>query len=222
QELVLHPQPADLVFHLCHAGSLRRSLLGFRFRTVTTPDVNPVAQCALVDLQVSGHLGDRLTGLQHHLHGLSFELRAELPSLLGHPLILSSRRKPVQDPWYTLHLQLEHHGQSVRLDLNRLTVVTDIEDGPATLSRIGSGENWIGYHLVTHLALHRYFVRQDRPVPRLLMLDQPAQVWYRSEVDQNTGTPGRDTDREAVNRLFRLIYDVVAELAPKMQVIVCD
>src|SRR5690606_31648444 len=115
-----------------------------------------------------------------------------------------------------------HHGQSVRLDLNRLTVVTDIEDGPATLSRIGSGENWIGYHLVTHLALHRYFVRQDRPVPRLLMLDQPTQVWYRSEVDQNTGTPGRDTDREAVNRLFRLIYDVVAELAPKMQVIVCD
>src|SRR5690606_41209463 len=48
-----------------------------------------------------------------------------------------------------------HHGQSVRLDLNRVTVGTDIEDGPATLSRIGSGENWIGYHLVTHLALHR-------------------------------------------------------------------
>lgn len=120
------------------------------------------------------------------------------------------------------HLQLEHHGQSVRLDLNRLTVVTDSEEGPATLSRIGSGENWIGYHLVTHLALHRYFVRQDRPVPRLLMLDQPTQVWYRSEVDQNTGTPGRDTDREAVNRLFHLIYDVVAELAPDMQVIICD
>jgi hypothetical protein len=113
------------------------------------------------------------------------------------------------------HLQLEHHGPSVRLDLNRLTVVTDTEDGPATLSRIGSGENWIGYHLVTHLALHRYFVRQNRPVPRLLMLDQPTQVWYRSEVDQNTRTPGRDTDREAVNRLFRPIYDVVAELAPR-------
>lgn len=120
------------------------------------------------------------------------------------------------------HLQLEHHGQNVRLDLNRLTVVTDTEDGPAALSRIGSGENWIGYHLVTHLALHRYFVRQDRPVPRLLMLDQPTQAWYRSEVDQKAGTPGRDTDHEAVNRLFRMIYDVVAELAPKMQVIVCD
>jgi len=110
-------------------------------------------------------------------------------------------------------LQLEHRGGSVRLDLNRLTVVTDTEQGPAPLFRIGSGENWIGYHLVTHLALHRYFVRQDRPVPRLLMLDQPTQVWYRSEVDQNTGMPGEDADREAVSRLFRLIYDVVAELA---------
>jgi hypothetical protein len=120
------------------------------------------------------------------------------------------------------HLQLEHHGESVRLDLNRLTIVTDTEDGPAPLPRIGSGENWIGYHLVAHLALHRYFVRQARPVPRLLMLDQPTQVWYRSEADQVTGIPGRDTDGEAVNRLFRLIYDVVAELTPQMQVIVCD
>ncbi|MGI5214878.1 DUF3732 domain-containing protein [Plantactinospora sp. CA-290183] len=119
-------------------------------------------------------------------------------------------------------LQLEHRGGSVRLDLNRLTVVTDTEQGPAPLFRIGSGENWVGYHLVTHLALHRYFVRQHRPVPRLLMLDQPTQVWYRSEVDQKSGTPDQDTDREAVDRLFRLIYDVVTELAPDMQVIVCD
>ncbi len=119
-------------------------------------------------------------------------------------------------------LQLEHRGGSVRLDLNRLTVVTDTEQGPAPLFRIGSGENWIGYHLVAHLALHRYFVRQNRPVPRLLMLDQPTQVWYRSEVDQSSGMPGRDTDREAVSRLFRLIYDVAAELAPELQVIVCD
>ncbi|MEU2168051.1 DUF3732 domain-containing protein [Micromonospora chersina] len=119
-------------------------------------------------------------------------------------------------------LQLEHRGGSVRLDLNRLTVVTDTEQGPAPLFRIGSGENWVGYHLVTHLALQRYFVRQRRPVPRILMLDQPTQVWYRSEVDQQTGQPGQDSDREAVTRLFRLIYDVVAELAPEMQVVVCD
>ncbi|MFN1190044.1 DUF3732 domain-containing protein [[Kitasatospora] papulosa] len=119
-------------------------------------------------------------------------------------------------------LQLEHSGQSVRLDLSRLTVVTDTEQGPAPLFRIGSGENWIGYHVIVHLALHRYFTRQNRPVPRILILDQPTQVWYRSEVDQHTGTPEDDTDRAAVTRLFRLIYDVARELAPDLQIIVCD
>nr|WP_240678812.1 DUF3732 domain-containing protein [Streptomyces sp. SID4937] len=119
-------------------------------------------------------------------------------------------------------LQLEHSGQSVRLDLSRLTVVTDTEQGPAPLFRIGSGENWIGYHVIVHLALHRYFTRQNRPVPRILILDQPTQVWYRSEVDQNTGTPEDDTDRAAVTRLFRLIHDVARELAPDLQIIVCD
>ncbi|WP_343240620.1 MULTISPECIES: DUF3732 domain-containing protein [unclassified Streptomyces] len=119
-------------------------------------------------------------------------------------------------------LQLEHGGSSVRLDLSRLTVVADTEQGPAPLFRIGSGENWVGYHLVAHLALHRYFVRQHRPVPRILMLDQPTQAWYRSEVDQRSGELRGDTDREAVSRLFRLIYDVVHELAPDLQVIICD
>ncbi|MEU9979305.1 DUF3732 domain-containing protein [Streptomyces sp. NPDC051014] len=119
-------------------------------------------------------------------------------------------------------LQLEHSGQSVRLDLSRLTVVTDTEQGPAPLFRIGSGENWVGYHVIVHLALHRYFTRQNRPVPRILMLDQPTQVWYRSEVDQQSGTLDDDTDRAAVTRLFRLIHDVASELAPDLQIIVSD
>ncbi|MFF4961191.1 DUF3732 domain-containing protein [Streptomyces sp. NPDC001222] len=119
-------------------------------------------------------------------------------------------------------LQLEHSGQSVRLDLSRLTVVTDTEQGPAPLFRIGSGENWVGYHVIVHLALHRFFTRQGRPVPRILMLDQPTQVWYRSEVDQATGTLEDDTDRAAVTRLFRLIHDVARELAPDLQIIVSD
>lgn len=123
---------------------------------------------------------------------------------------------------WSSRLLLEHGGVDVRLDLNRLTVVTDTDEGPAPLFRLGSGENWVGYHLIAHLALHRYFVRQQRPVPRILMLDQPSQVWYRSEVDQRSGAPARDSDREAVERHFRLIYDVVRELAPRMQVIVCD
>lgn len=123
---------------------------------------------------------------------------------------------------YAEQLQLEHRSDSVRLDLARLTVVTDTPTGPAPLFRIGSAANWIGYHLVTHLALHRFFTLQGRPVPRFLMLDQPTQAHYPAEADNATGTPELDSDRVAVRRMFELMRDVVEELAPAFQVIVCD
>lgn len=123
---------------------------------------------------------------------------------------------------YADQLQLEHRSDSVRLDLARLTVVTDTPTGPAPLFRIGSAANWIGYHLVAHLALHRFFTLQERPVPRFLMLDQPTQAHYPAEADNATGAPDLDADRVAVRRMFELMRDVVDELAPAFQVIVCD
>ena len=125
---------------------------------------------------------------------------------------------------YANRLELEHRGANVRLDLKRLTVVADIATGPAPLYRIGSGENWVGYHLAVHLALHRYFVRQRRPVPHFLMLDQPTQAYYPSEVARLSGEAESDTDRAAVRRLYRLMLDVVTDplLQGQLQIIVCD
>src|SRR3954469_23592037 len=90
QELVLHPQPADLVFHFLHAGALHRVQVRNGLRIIAPPEIDPIAQGALVDPQVAGDLGDGLTGLQHHLYGLSLELRAEPSPLLWHGQILSS------------------------------------------------------------------------------------------------------------------------------------
>lgn len=123
---------------------------------------------------------------------------------------------------YAERLALEHSTESVRLDLSRLTVVADTRSGPAPLTRIGSAKNWVGYHLATHLALHGYLTQQDRPVPRFLMLDQPTQAHYPSEKDNESGLPEDDADRIAVRGMFELMRDVVAELAPDFQVIVCD
>ncbi|MFF1681539.1 DUF3732 domain-containing protein [Streptomyces sp. NPDC058256] len=47
---------------------------------------------------------------------------------------------------------------------------------------MGSAKNWIGYHLVAHLALHTYFLRERRPVPRFLMLDQPTQAFFPEKI----------------------------------------
>ncbi|RAX48094.1 DUF3732 domain-containing protein [Arthrobacter sp. AQ5-05] len=123
---------------------------------------------------------------------------------------------------YAERLELEHSAEDVRLDLARLTVVADTATGPAPLSRIGSAKNWVGYHLATHLALHRYLTLQKRPVPRFLMLDQPTQAHYPSEKDNKTGLPEKDADRIAVRAMFELMRDVVTELTPDFQLIVCD
>ena len=118
-------------------------------------------------------------------------------------------------------LELEHVECGVRLDLANLTVVTDTSDGPLPLQRIGSAANWIGYHLATHLGLHQFFVENDRPVPRFLMIDQPTQAFYPSDTAKNEGTVD-DADRAAVLAMFTVMRDVVEVLAPRMQIIVSD
>ncbi|MGP3737591.1 DUF3732 domain-containing protein (plasmid) [Streptomyces sp. GDS52] len=115
-------------------------------------------------------------------------------------------------------LQLEHGSQGVHLNLDLLTVEFVTDAGRIPLSRLGSGQNWVGYHVLAHLALHRYFVRQRRPVPRILFLDQPSQVWFPPAA-HNGDDHG---DALAAERLFQLVHEVVEDLAPELQVIVCD
>jgi hypothetical protein len=122
-------------------------------------------------------------------------------------------------------LKLEHGDRLVRLDLKKLTVVADTPQGITELLRIGSGKNHVGYHLVAHLALHQYFVANSRPVPRFLMLDQPTQPYYPSDMAKQRGRLedlALDEDRVTVTGLFELMHQVVAELSPGFQIIVSD
>ena len=120
-------------------------------------------------------------------------------------------------------LDLEHSGSPLRLDIRHLGVVADTLDGPVPLQRMGSGENWVGYHVLAHLALHRWFRERKRPVPAFLFFDQPSQAHYPAEQDRDGDVVGLpDEDREAVYKLFKLISDVGQELSPGFQVIITD
>lgn len=120
-------------------------------------------------------------------------------------------------------LGLEHSGSRLRLDVRQLSVIADTIDGPVPLQRMGSGENWVGYHVLAHLALHRLFRQKGRPVPGFLMLDQPSQAHYPAEQDRDGSIDQLlDEDREAVYKLFKLISDVATELSPNFQVIIMD
>ena len=120
-------------------------------------------------------------------------------------------------------LELEHSRFPLRLDVKKLTIIADTTDGPIPMERMGSGENWVGYHLIGHLALHEWFTDRKRPVPRFLFLDQPSQVYFPPDKDVNgsIGTVGED-DRLAVSRMFRLVFDIVVKLSPGFQVVITE
>lgn len=121
-------------------------------------------------------------------------------------------------------LGLEHSEHPIRLDVSMLTVVAETPHGRIPLYRMGSGENWVGYHLVTYLALAKWFIEQKRPVGRFIFFDQPTQVYFPSEQDITGSLDeiSNDEDRQAVKRMFEWVFKIVSELSPELQVIITD
>ncbi|MEU3597136.1 DUF3732 domain-containing protein [Streptomyces sp. NPDC006798] len=118
-------------------------------------------------------------------------------------------------------LRLEHSEHPIRLDLAKLTVVADTPRGPVPLSDMGSGENWLGYHIATLLSLHEWCTEQNRPLPRFLILDQPSQVYFPSDYD-GTAPELVGNDRNTLLRAYQVIADTVELLSPGFQVIVIE
>ncbi|WP_150246311.1 DUF3732 domain-containing protein [Nocardiopsis quinghaiensis] len=117
-------------------------------------------------------------------------------------------------------LRLEHSENPIRLDINRLTVVADKPEGPLPLANMGSGENYLGYHVATFLGLHEWFSEHHAPVPRFLILDQPSQVYFPPEHQGKSVLAARD--RNMLLNVYQAINDMLSRLSGKFQVIVME
>jgi hypothetical protein len=124
---------------------------------------------------------------------------------------------------WAIQLQLEHSESPVRIQPSDLTVVAATRRGRIPLQEMGSGASWVGYHLVAHLALHKQFIDERRPVPRFVILDQITQVFYPPEQlpDESYSALSGD-DQNRVHGMFALLNQVVGQLAGELQVIVMD
>lgn len=168
----------------------------------------------------TGQIDEEIAALRKQIAAMQDELSDEaIEERLSSILANIGRR---MTDW-AQRLKLEHSSDPLRLDIRRLMVVADTEEGPLPTDRMGSGENWVGYHLVAHLALHHWFTKKKRPVPRFLFLDQPSQVYFPPEKADSEGEKAlSDEDREAVIRMFRLVFDLVEELSPGFQVVMTE
>ncbi|MEP7197971.1 MAG: DUF3732 domain-containing protein [Saprospiraceae bacterium] len=124
---------------------------------------------------------------------------------------------------WSKNLDLEHQDAPIRFDIKKLTIFADTPTKSIPLNQMGSGANWVAYHLLIHFALHKHFVKADRPVPRFLILDQPSQAYYPPDKDNELkGKLATSSDETAVKQMYDFILSATKELAPHFQVIITD
>jgi Protein of unknown function (DUF3732) len=125
-------------------------------------------------------------------------------------------------------LDSERPEDPLSLEIDDLTVKVTGTNREDYLSEIGSGSNWLSYHIAVILALHQFFLTLEHsPVPGLLVIDQPSQVYFPKKlVVRDTEIPEdpqlEDEDIEAVRKVFAVMARVVESAKGGLQIIVLD
>lgn len=127
-------------------------------------------------------------------------------------------------------LDIERPDDPVSLAIRDLTIKVSGADREDYLWEIGSGANWVGYHLAVTLALQHLFLGQPKsPVPSLLVYDQPSQVYFpqrlvvRAVNEEAVEEPALDDeDVGAVKKIFNLIASETKKHKGELQSIILD
>ncbi|MBN8615641.1 MAG: DUF3732 domain-containing protein [Deltaproteobacteria bacterium] len=126
-------------------------------------------------------------------------------------------------------LDVEHPDHPISLEINDLTIKVVGGERDDLLSEIGSGSNWLSYHLAALLALHQFFLSQQHsPIPAFMILDQPSQLYFPKRLVAPRGEEAspdptwRDEDVDAVRKAFQVLGRVVLEARGRLQLIVLD
>lgn len=133
---------------------------------------------------------------------------------------------------YAEQMGVERSGDHILLDTKELTLQFQRGGRGDWLWEIGSGQNWMGYHISALCALQEFFAEAPSPVPQFLMIDQPSQVffpeaWPSAESDPvETASPEKrekvSADIEGVRRVFRTLADFMRRSKGRVQVIVTE
>ncbi|ABK17706.1 DUF3732 domain-containing protein [Syntrophobacter fumaroxidans] len=126
------------------------------------------------------------------------------------------------------HLDTERPDDPVSLLINDLTIKIGGVSREDYLWEIGSGSNWLSYHIAVMVGLHQFFLSlRYSPVPSFLILDQPSQVYFPKtlslkEYDEGKEIALRDEDVVAVRKAFLALSVAVTASKGGFQVIVLD
>ncbi len=124
-------------------------------------------------------------------------------------------------------LDAERPDDPVEISITDLTVKVKGSQRDDYLWEIGSGANWLSYHVAVSIALQQFFIASSpSPVPGFLVYDQPSQVYFPRRLASSKTSEDDprllDEDIEAVRKVFATLNDTVTLLKKDLQVIVLD
>lgn len=124
-------------------------------------------------------------------------------------------------------LDSERPRDPAELNIDDLTIrVTGSSGRPDFLWEIGSGANWLSYHVASMIGLHELFLNQEgNPVPSLLVFDQPSQVYFprtlARDAKEGDDPTLEDEDVAAVRKVFVTLAAATRENVG-LQILVLD
>jgi hypothetical protein len=105
------------------------------------------------------------------------------------------------------------------------------------LNKIGSGSNYMCYHLATMLGLHDYFYNLSKNgktnyIPSFLVLDQPSQVYYPEKTEEiinieereqkNELSIGESEDISNTKKIFEICSNFMDNTDNNVQIIILE
>jgi len=96
------------------------------------------------------------------------------------------------------------------------------EHGIVDLARVGSEQNYIGYHIATHLAVHERLIASGcECVPRFLVIDQPSQYFWSAR-EAGVTTEESRLDGSFFPRLFAAVAAARERTGGRLQVLILE
>lgn len=115
-------------------------------------------------------------------------------------------------------MEVEFKEGNASISVEDLAIKVQVDpnsDEMTSLSEIGSGANWVCYHLAGILAIHDHLSQNDCPVPRTLLIDQPSQAWFPEELKdtdkEGNLIPRRSEDANRVRDIYQLLCEISAQ-----------
>jgi hypothetical protein len=124
---------------------------------------------------------------------------------------------------YNKILDIEKYENPTELDLSNLTLNIFSGNRKDYLWEIGSGSNWMGYHISCILAMHEFFLKlKYNYVPSFIVFDQPSQVYFPETIRDDEGKQLNSDDIVRVKYIFNALSEYMSTTKNVTQIILLE